>query len=69
MKAPERESMIEYEFWNLTIPRQQSRQAVCRLLTDAAEYQGWELDRLRIPETGDRTVVLRRKIIRMRSTL
>ena len=61
--------MIEYEFWNLTIPRQQSRQAVCRLLTDAAEYQGWELDRLRIPDTGDRTVVLRRKIIRMRSTL
>jgi hypothetical protein len=61
--------MIEYGFWNLTIPRQQSRQAVCRLLTDAAEYQGWELDRLRIPETGDRTVVLRRKIIRMRSTL
>jgi hypothetical protein len=61
--------MIEYEFWNLTISRQQSRQAVCRLLTDAAEYQGWELDRLRIPDTGDRTVVLRRKIIRMRSTL
>ena len=61
--------MIEYEFWNLTIPRQQSRQAVCRLLTDAAEYQGWELDRLRMPDTGDRTVVLRRKIIRMRSTL
>jgi hypothetical protein len=61
--------MIEYEFWNLTIPRQQSRQAVCRLLTDAAEYHGWELDRVRIPDTGDRTVVLRRKIIRMRSTL
>jgi hypothetical protein len=61
--------MIEYEFWNLTISRQQSRQAVCRLLTDAAEYQGWELDRLRIPDTGDRTIVLRRKIIRMRSTL
>jgi hypothetical protein len=61
--------MIEYEFWNLTIPRQQSRQAVCRLLTDAAEYQGWELDRVRIPDRGDRTVVLRRKIIRMRSTL
>jgi hypothetical protein len=61
--------MIEYEFWNLTIPRQQSRQAVCRLLTDAAEYQGWELDRLRIPDSGERTIVLRRKIIRMRSTL
>jgi len=61
--------MIEYEFWNLTISRQQSRQAVCRLLTDAAEYQGWELDRLRKDDTGERTVVLRRKIIRMRSTL
>ena len=61
--------MIEYEFWNLTISREQSRQAVCRLLTDAAEYHGWELDRLRKDETGKRTVVLRRKIIRMRSTL
>jgi hypothetical protein len=61
--------MIEYEFWNLTIPRTQSRQAVCRLLTDAAEYQGWELERLRKDGTGERTVVLRRKIIRMRSTL
>ncbi len=61
--------MFEYEFWNLTIPRTQSRQAVCRLLTDAAEYQGWELDRLRKDGTGERTVVLRRKIIRMRSTL
>ncbi len=61
--------MFEYEFWNLTIPRTQSRQAVCRLLTDAAEYQGWELDRLRKDGSGERTVVLRRKIIRMRSTL
>jgi Family of unknown function (DUF5703) len=61
--------MIEYEFWNLTISRRQSRQAVCRLLTDAVEYQGWELDRLRKDDTGERTVVLRRKIIRMRSTL
>ncbi|MCW2749048.1 MAG: hypothetical protein JWR83_158 [Aeromicrobium sp.] len=61
--------MIEYEFWNLTISRRQSRQAGGRLLTDAAEYQGWELDRLRKDDTGERTVVLRRKIIRMRSTL
>ena len=63
------ESMIEYEFWNLTIDRTKSRTAVCRMLTDAAEYQGWELDRLRKDDTGQRTVVLRRKIIRMRSTL
>jgi hypothetical protein len=61
--------MIEYEFWNLTIPRTKSRQAVCRMLTDAAEYQGWELERLRRDGTGERTVVLRRKIMRMRSTL
>ncbi len=61
--------MIEYEFWNLTIPRTQSRQAVCRLLTDAAEYQGWELERLRKDGFGERTITLRRKIMRMRSTL
>jgi len=61
--------MIEYEFWNLTIPHTQSRQAVCTLLTAAAEYHGWELDRLRKDDTGMRTVVLRRKILRMRSTL
>ncbi|MEH3034488.1 MAG: DUF5703 family protein [Aeromicrobium erythreum] len=60
--------MVEYEFWNLSIPRTQSRNAVCRMLTDAAEYQGWELDRLRKDSSGHRTVRLRRKIIRMRPT-
>ncbi|WP_040320137.1 DUF5703 family protein [Aeromicrobium marinum] len=61
--------MVEYEFWNLTIDRSKSRHAVCRMLTEAAEYHGWELDRLRKDRTGHRTVTLRRKIIRMRSTL
>ena len=61
--------MIEYEFWLLTLDRTQSRNAVCRLLTDAAEYQGWELARWRKDPTGNRTVTLRRKIIRMRATL
>ncbi len=60
--------MVEYEFWNLAIPRTQSRNAVCRMLTQAAEYQGWELDRLRKDSSGHRTVRLRRKIIRMRPT-
>ncbi|MGJ9412391.1 DUF5703 family protein [Aeromicrobium sp. CF4.19] len=60
--------MIEYEFWNLAIPRTQSRNAVCRMLTQAAEYQGWELDRLRKDPSGHRSVRLRRKIIRMRPT-
>lgn len=59
----------EYEFWHLALPRTQSRHAVCRLLTDAAEYHGWELDRLRKDPDGKRTVRLRRKIIRMRSTM
>lgn len=60
--------MLEYEFWDLSIPRTQSRNAVCQLLTAAAEYQGWELERLRRDPTGHRTVRLRRKIIRMRPT-
>lgn len=60
---------MEYEFWRLTLDRSQSRKAVCRLLTDAAEYQGWELSRLRKDRSGQRTVTLRRKIIRMRATL
>ncbi|MCK5890944.1 MAG: DUF5703 family protein [Aeromicrobium sp.] len=61
--------MVEYEFWDLTISRTTSRNAVCRMLTDAAEYQGWELARLRRDRSGQRTVRLRRKIIRMRPTL
>lgn len=60
--------MIEYEFWNLTISRTKTRAAVCTWLTQAAEFQGWELDRLRRDPSGERTVTLRRKIIRMRPT-
>ena len=61
--------MVEYEFWNLAIPRTQSRNSVCRMLTQFAEYQGWELDRLRKDSSGHRSVRLRRKIIRMRPTI
>ncbi|GAA1730452.1 MULTISPECIES: DUF5703 family protein [Aeromicrobium] len=60
--------MVEYEFWDLTISRTKSRSAVCHMLTQAAEYQGWELHRLHKDRTGQRTVRLRRKIIRMRPT-
>lgn len=60
---------VEYEFWDFSLPRTQSRSAVCRFLTDAAEFQGWELDRLRRDPSGRRTVRLRRKIIRVRATL
>jgi hypothetical protein len=60
--------MIEYEFWNLTIPREKSRQAVCQWLTQAAEFQGWELERLRRDRGGHRTVTLRRSVMRLRAT-
>ena len=61
--------MVEYEFWNLNFDPTASRAAVCRLLTEAAEYHGWEIDRLRKDPKGHRTVTLRRKVIRMGSTL
>ena len=60
---------MEYEFWRLSLPRNVSRSAVRRLLTDQAEYGGWELARLRLFPDGSRKVELRRRIIRVRSTL
>jgi hypothetical protein len=41
---------------------------VRRLLTEAAEYGGWEIDRLRLFPDGTRRVILRRRIIRVRRT-
>ena len=61
--------MVEYEFWNLDFRRTDTRASVCRLLTDAAEYHGWEIDHLRHTSDGRRTVRLRRKVMRLRSTL
>lgn len=60
---------MEFEFQRFWLPRTQSRSAVVRLLTDAAEYGGWELDRLRLLPDGRRRVVLRRKIIKAVRTL
>ncbi|CAN5512338.1 DUF5703 family protein [soil metagenome] len=59
----------EYEFERFWLPRWQSRSAVRRVLTDHAEYGGWELDRLRLFPDGRRKVTLRRKIIRIQRTL
>jgi len=55
---------MEYEFQRFWLPRSSSRTAVRRLLTDAAEYGGWELDRLRLFPDGRRRIILRRRIIR-----
>jgi hypothetical protein len=63
-----RRSGVEFEFERLTISREFSRSSVTRMLVEKAERGGWELDRLRLSPDGTRRVVLRRKIIRARST-
>ncbi|MGY4720992.1 DUF5703 family protein [Naumannella cuiyingiana] len=60
---------IEYEEQRVRLDRTLSRRAVARLLTDAAEYRGWELHRLRRYRDGTRDAWMRRKIIRARRTL
>ena len=60
---------MDFEFRRILIPRSVGRSAVRQMLTDLAEYGGWELDRLRLFADGTRRVVLRRRIIRVRSTL
>jgi hypothetical protein len=61
--------MVDYEYRRMLLPRGTGRQAAQRLLTDAAEYEQWELDRLRLYPDGSRRVVLRRRILRVKSTL
>ncbi|MDX6203072.1 MAG: hypothetical protein QOF82_2031 [Frankiales bacterium] len=60
---------MEFEYQRVFIPRDTSRGAALRLLTDHAEYGHWELDRTRLFPDGSRRVTLKRKIIRTRSTL
>lgn len=56
--------MTEYEYRQLWLPRDTSRGAARRLLTDHAEYGHWELARLRLYPDGRRQVWLRRRVIR-----
>jgi hypothetical protein len=58
----------DWEYRRFSLPRDTGRSAARRLLTDAAEYDHWELDRLRVYPDGTRRVVLRRRIIRQRRT-
>ncbi|WP_420113284.1 DUF5703 family protein [Pseudactinotalea sp.] len=62
-------SAASYEVKVLTLPRTTSRGDVRRLLTEEAEYGKWELARLCLYVGGHRKVWLRRKIIRVSSTL
>jgi hypothetical protein len=59
----------QYEYRVLTIPRSTSRNDARRLLTDEAEHGRWELARTLLFTGGERKVWLRRRIIRVRSTL
>ncbi|MFB9201744.1 MULTISPECIES: DUF5703 family protein [Nonomuraea] len=54
---------------DIFIPRDLTREAARQLLTEHAEYGQWELARVRVHPDGSRHVRLRRKVIRVRSTL
>jgi len=59
----------EYEYRILRLPPSTSRGDARRMLTEHAEYGRWELARTRLFPGGERKVWLRRKTIRVRSTL
>ena len=61
--------VVEYEVSKVRLDRSLPRSAVRKLLTDQAEYGGWELTRLRRYRDGTRDVWVRRKIIRARLTV
>jgi hypothetical protein len=56
---------VEYEVERVRLGRHLSLNAVRQLLTDHAEYGGWELARLRRYRDGTRDAWIRRKIIRV----
>jgi hypothetical protein len=60
--------MVEYTYLILRLPRGTSRDTARRLMTEHAEYGGWELDRLRLYPDGSRRIQLRRKVIRQTRT-
>ena len=60
---------MDFEFRRLAVPRTVGRSTLRQMLSAEAESGGWELDRLRLFTDGTRRVVLRRRIIRVRSTL
>jgi hypothetical protein len=58
----------DYEFKFVSFPRGTSRSEARRLLTEHAEYGGWELARVQLAFGGVRRVWLRRRIIRVGRT-
>ena len=61
--------MAEYTYLVLNLPRGTTRETARQLMTEHAEYGGWELHTVRLYSDGRRRIQLRKKIIRARSTL
>jgi hypothetical protein len=61
-------AMVEYTYLVLQLPRGTTRDVARQIMTEHAEYGGWELDRLRLYPDGSRRIQLRRKIIRQTRT-
>jgi Family of unknown function (DUF5703) len=59
----------DYEYERLKFDRSSTRSNVQALLAARAEIGSWEIDRLRLYPDGSRVVILRRRIIRARSTM
>ena len=62
-------SGVTYQVERVRLGRHLSRHAIRQLLTDQAEYGGWELAQLRRYSDGSRDVWIRRKIIRVTASL
>lgn len=59
----------DYEFQIITVPRESSVSQVRAVLTEQAEYGRWEHARTRLYVGGGKKVWLRRRILRVESTL
>ncbi|MGF1648714.1 MAG: DUF5703 family protein [Kineosporiaceae bacterium] len=59
----------QYEYRVVSVPRGTSRAELRRRLTEDAEYGRWELARTRVYLGGGRKVWLRRRTMRVASTL
>lgn len=57
-----------YEYRELAMPRDTTRDAARVVLTEYAEYGHWELARLHVYPDGRRRVWLRRRILRVERT-
>lgn len=59
----------DFEVQQVSLPHTATRNQVRKLLTEEAEYGHWELHRLRRYRDGSTRAWLRRKVIKVRSTL